>query len=251
MIAEERYYEYDPFARMYNESWGQQFCEKTFPILEQLLLKNIPANSRIFDLCCGTGQISKQLWKKGYQVTGLDGSEAMLDYARQNAPKGEFILGDARYFDFQPTFDAVISTTAALNHILDFNELQNVFNNVYASLLNNGWFFFDLYLNGVYLLENWQGSVSEGVVKDDYAWAYRGQYYPEKKVGEYTITLFQLIEQKWQRSDITYLLKSYTRREIQTALETAGFTEIIVYDREGNPADSEYNLITFFMARKP
>jgi SAM-dependent methyltransferase len=251
MIAEPRYSEYDPFARMYNESWGLQFCEKTFPILEKLLLKKIPPNSQILDLCCGTGQISKQLLEKGYQLTGLDGSESMLHYARQNAPKAEFILGDARYFNFEPSFNAVISTTAALNHILNLNDLQNIFNNVHASLLKDGWFFFDLYLDGVYHLQNWQGSVSEGMVKDDYAWAYRGQYYTEKKVGKYTITLFELIERKWRRSDITYLLQSYTRAEITIALEQAGFTEIIVYDRQGNPADSEYNLITFFMARKP
>lgn len=250
MISTNRYSEYDAFARMYNESWGPQFCDKNFTVVKELLLKHIPPNSHIFDLCCGTGQMAKQLLEQGYQVTGLDGSEAMLHYARQNAPKGEFILGDARYFDFKPTSHAVISTTAALNHILDIDELQSVFQNVYASLLDDGWFLFDLYLEGVYQLDNWQGSVSEGIVKDDYAWAYRGQYYPEEKIGKYTLTLFQLVEKKWQRSDVTYLVKSYSRADILSALEKAGFTEITVCDREGNLADSNYDIITFFRGRK-
>jgi len=151
MSSANRYTGYDPFAQMYNESWGPKFCQKGLPLLEKLLLQHLPQEAHILDLCCGTGQIAQQLLTKGYRVTGLDGSEAMLHYARENAPTGQFILGDARLFEFPPTFHAVISTNATFNHVMNLEELKSVFHNVYAALLDNGFFLFDLNMEADYI----------------------------------------------------------------------------------------------------
>ncbi|MFH7023867.1 MAG: class I SAM-dependent methyltransferase [Heteroscytonema crispum UTEX LB 1556] len=84
--------------------------------------------------------MAQYLLEQGYKVTGLDMSKEMLHYARQNAPSARFIQDDARYFKLSPTFDAVISPSASLNHIMSLEELKSVFQNVYTSLIQNGVF---------------------------------------------------------------------------------------------------------------
>lgn len=228
--SETRYSEYDVFARIYNEDWGPRHSNNALPPLEKLLLPYLP-NGTILDLCCGTGQLVQQLVVKGYQVTGLDGSEAMLSYARDNVPEAQFILSDARFFELPSSFDAVVSTSASFNHVINLEELKLVFQNVYAALRANGLFVFDMNLEERYQSTLWNGYM-QGDIKDDYAWAMKQRYCPDEKIGQIQTTTFQLIEGNWHRRDSSWLVKGYSQSDIQSLLENVGFREISVYDAE-------------------
>ena len=47
-----RYDAYDAFARVYDQHWGF-FAAKAYPVLEHLVLGNLPPGSAVLDLCCG------------------------------------------------------------------------------------------------------------------------------------------------------------------------------------------------------
>ena len=81
-------------------------------------LEMIPAGSRVLDLPCGTGRMTRILVERGYKVTGADGSEAMLGHARENykayrrqhsdAPDVPFSVRDVLSTGFQNNeFDGV------------------------------------------------------------------------------------------------------------------------------------------------
>ncbi|MBE9034054.1 class I SAM-dependent DNA methyltransferase [aff. Roholtiella sp. LEGE 12411] len=240
---------YNPWAKIYNDYWGLEYCRVILPAFEQLLQQyNVAQGANILDLCCGTGHITQHLIEQGYQVTGLDISEGMLQYARENAPKAKLILDDAKFFNLPSTFDAVISANAGLNEIINFEDLQQVFAKVYDSLLNNGVFLFGLNLEDFY--KSWHGAISDGDIKDDLAWACCDSYNPEEKIGQFRITIFQMVEESWQRLDINNQVRGYSRTEVVTALESVGFTDINIYDEEGNTADSQYNRHAIFSVRK-
>ena len=57
----ERYSAYDRFARIYNQHWGGDFSQRALPILDKLLLSQLPAGARLIDVGCGTGQLA-QAW---------------------------------------------------------------------------------------------------------------------------------------------------------------------------------------------
>ena len=80
-----RYSDYDVFAWLYNRELGF-YGSNIFPFLKIIVGDNLPDGARILDLCCGTGQLVKVLCEKSYNVTGIDGSAKMLQYARNNAP---------------------------------------------------------------------------------------------------------------------------------------------------------------------
>jgi ubiquinone/menaquinone biosynthesis C-methylase UbiE len=240
---------YDYWAKIYNQYWGARYCENNLPPFTELLQKcNIHPGANLLDLCCGTGQMAQHLIEQGYQVTGLDISEGMLKYARQNAPNAQFICDDARFFNLPPTFHAVISPSGSLNHMMSIAELKQVFTKVYDALLDQGIFLFGLNLEDSY--KSWNGAITDGDVKDDYAWACCDDYNPEEKIGQFKITIFQQIEESWQRLDITNLVKAYSQAEIISTLASVGFTDISVYDQQGNTVGTEHNEFAIFAGWK-
>ena len=111
---------------------------------------------RILDLATGTGTVALLLAKEGYQVTGVDIAQRMIDIARLKATRsGEqkvaFLCQDATQLDMPGTFDAAISLFDSLNYILTARGLQQVFAGVYRHLNPGGSFIFDL--NSEYALE--------------------------------------------------------------------------------------------------
>ena len=67
-------------------------------------------NSKALDLCCGQGNVSEALLRRGCKVFGVDFSPAMLAFARRRAPGATFIEADAQKLPFEAfEFDFVVS----------------------------------------------------------------------------------------------------------------------------------------------
>lgn len=221
---------YDRLAEIYNEVWQQPYDEEIMQLLEKLMLGDLPEKASILDLCCGTGNLIPPLVQKGYQVTGVDISEPMLRYARTKAPDSNFILSDARLLKLTPIFQGVVSI-GSLNHFLTLEDLKSVFKNVFSALLENGIFGFNVAMETMYQSPEWINEVMANV-RDDLVWIWQKNYNFDEKICTKKITILQLIEDQWQRSDHTLLSKAYSQAEIQTALKEVGFRDINIYDLE-------------------
>ncbi len=70
----------------------------------------LPKESRVLDLGCGTGEPMGQYFiDAGFQVTGVDGSNKMLEIAKSRCPKIGFILSDMRTINLHEKFDCIIA----------------------------------------------------------------------------------------------------------------------------------------------
>jgi SAM-dependent methyltransferase len=224
-MAVKRYADYDPFAWVYNKHWGDIFTPTALAVMEELLLPRLPAQARILDLGCGTGQLAQILTERGYQITGIDGSAEMLLFARENAPGVRFILDDARSFKPAGLYDAVISVFDSLNHIMTTEELTSVFRHACAALKKEGLFLFDLNLEASYRA-HWNGVF--GIIEEDHVCMIRNSYELPGHTARFEATIFRL-QDGWQRSDVTLLQKCYSVAEVRRALQGAGFTDIHTY----------------------
>lgn len=135
------------FARVYNLLWGD-FARSVAPRLYEFYTRRPNAERSLLDVCCGTGQLALYFLEQGFTVTGIDLSEPMIAYARQNtAPyrdRAAFIVADAANFTVDRQFGFAVSTFDALNHLPDADALSACFARVYAAVNAGGVFVFDL-----------------------------------------------------------------------------------------------------------
>lgn len=243
------YRDYDPFAWLFAHHWGQDYHRQVIPALERLILRLLPPDAAILDLCCGDGRIAAALAGRGFRVTGLDGSEQMLRYARQAAPDVRFVHADAREFSLAASFDAVISTFDSLNHVESSRELKAVFLNVFKALNSGGYFGFDLNREQAYI-ELWTemtGTVADGAVS-----VAKSTYDARREVAACAITEFRKVNGEWQRSDYRLTQKHHPHDRVMAGLEAAGFQSIASFDaiddlRMKGPTGQHR---TFYLARK-
>ena len=134
----------DVFCKVYNE-FGWNYYPEIFG--EQLLQwlkrrKLTPKNS--LDLGCGTGVLCRILQGEGVQAAGMDFSVGMIDIARQDSPEIPYEVADMITYRPETKFDLVTCTGDALNHIRELENIEKIFQNVYAYTSPGGYFIFDI-----------------------------------------------------------------------------------------------------------
>lgn len=243
----EKYSDYDDFAYLYNRYWGN-FPIRIMPILEELVLKDFPKGARVLDICCGTGQLAGELHQRGYEVTGVDGSDEMLKFAREHAPTTPFIPSDVRAFMLMARFNIAFSTFDSLNHMMTLEDLELVFANVFRQLEAKGVFVFDMNLESGFL-NRWVESFN--IVDEDAAVMVNSHYNPEEKIATAHLTTFLQNgdDNDWRRADITLTQRAYTIHEIFETLAAVGFIHLEVFDSQ---EDFKLNQVgrAFFRAKK-
>ena len=117
---------FDRIAAEYDESLPAH-------VVEHYLAKRVafvsaecprPEYPRVLDVGCGTGVLAGRLAAQGYEVTGLDPSQGMLDVLRADHPGVEAIRGSGDELPFgDASFDVVV-TVAALHHIAEAGAVR-------------------------------------------------------------------------------------------------------------------------------
>ncbi|NJM73179.1 MAG: methyltransferase domain-containing protein [Scytonema sp. RU_4_4] len=99
----------------------------------------IHSETKILDLCCGSGQATQFLVKLSQNVTGLDASPLSLKRARQNVPQAEYVEAFAEDMPFADNQFDVVHISVAL-HEMEQKQLQQIVQEVYRVLQPGGVF---------------------------------------------------------------------------------------------------------------
>ncbi len=111
---------FSAFANMERKGWSdatrasgyvELFASASDQAIDSLLdAAGAKSDLKALDLCCGQGNVSEALLRRGCKVTGIDFSPSMLAFARKRAPKATFIEADAQDLPFDNAeFDIVVS----------------------------------------------------------------------------------------------------------------------------------------------
>lgn len=100
----------------------------------------------LLDVGCGAGH-HDLLLKEQFKVSGVDGSEKMIELARRRNPELEYHQGDMRTFKLNRNFDVVVAMDMIMYN-LTYSDLQKTLTNLSGHLKVGGILLF--------YIENWK-----------------------------------------------------------------------------------------------
>jgi SAM-dependent methyltransferase len=206
---------------------------------------------RILDLATGTGAIALLLAQRGYHVTGVDISEAMIERARAKAAamglEVEFLRRDAAALDLPAgSFDAAVSLYDSLNYLLDMTRLQCAFDGVARALAPGGLFIFDL--NTIYSFEQelfTQQNLSPGR-SVRYVW--RSRYDRETRIARVDMEFWT---DDGNHFEETHYQRGHSVEEVTDGLEQAGLIVEALYEAYTLLPPGPRSERIFYVARTP
>ena len=244
------YSSYDDVAVMYHTLWANSYLPGALPALERLFFCQLPTYSHVLDVCCGSGHVTGELVKHGYQVTGVDSSQGLITIARRDLPQVDFHVQDVRQLDLKGPFDGAISTFDSLNHILSLEDLHAVFSGVYSVLRAGGLFVFDMNLEEAYSLDLHQWTVN---IRHNAVGLSRGVYDPVTHTAHNELIWFTQqgsAADCWQRHQSIVEERCYEKQDIVQALQFAGFRNVEVYAAEQLAVDKEFGFGRYFFSAR-
>lgn len=140
-----------------NEPWYQSFFRDSYLKIYAPLFSNARTNSEVdriaslldlsvgnavLDLACGYGRHAIALARRGYDVTGQDLSEVLLQRAREDASKQntkvQWVHSDMRQIPFDQHFDVVINMFNAFGYLEHDDDHINVLKAICRALKPGG-----------------------------------------------------------------------------------------------------------------
>lgn len=134
--------EYDYLASFYDAFIDQEVYEQYLDYINKY-----SGLGSVLDIGCGTGNLSLQLARIGYDVVATDLSESMLHIVTQRAENEDLKIEVGVYDMLDPIefqFDLIIASMDVINHLSDLEDVEFGFTNIFNSLKENGVFIFDV-----------------------------------------------------------------------------------------------------------
>ena len=220
------------------ENWSQYLILK---------LKEDPLKSGL-DIGCGGGWFTRAFTRAGYQMTGMDISPQMLDFAQRKAletgVRSEYILGDISAKKPPRRFDFVTAINDCVNYIPK-QKLKAAFKNVAGALGKGGVFLFDISSQ-----RKFARKIADTVSADDrdeVTYLSFNRVEGDKAIMD--VTLFvKRQDGAFDRLDKTHTQYIYTQEEILSALKETGFTPVCVEGHLGEDKTQSDRIC--FLAKK-
>ena len=116
--------------------------------VESLAERHGPTPTRVLDLACGTGTLALELGKRGYDVSGADGSAAMLGVAREKAEAiGSdipFHHRDLLWLRDLPRFQWVLCLYDSINYLMSLDDVSRALEEMHGVVEPGGLLVFDV-----------------------------------------------------------------------------------------------------------
>ncbi len=140
---------YTVFAKFYDILMSDVNYPEIALRINNIVSENFPEADFMVDLACGTGSLSMELTKLGFNVLGVDISQEMLSIAEdkriRSGLKTQYTYGDMIKWSLSENkADVIVCMLDSLNHLSGFGDIKRTFRNIHLSLTDGGLFIFDM-----------------------------------------------------------------------------------------------------------
>ncbi|MBN8707001.1 MAG: class I SAM-dependent methyltransferase [Bacteroidetes bacterium] len=225
-----------PWYESLFENYGQKYDQENFAqgtlgecdFIESEL--NFEKSLSILDIGCGTGRHSIELTKRGYQVTGIDLSDSMLQKAKEKATALNLTITfqkqDARNLPFSNQFDVALMLCEGSFPLMETDEMNfEILKSASKSLKENGKFIFTT-LNGLFPLYH---SVEQfcGTNTADGNATYKSNTFDLMTFRDHNITTVE--DDSGNKKELICNERYYVPSEITWLLKSVGFKKIEIF----------------------
>lgn len=182
----------------------------------------------LLDLCCGTGSMSLEMSRRGYELISVDASEQMLMEAREKCAglplPPLFLMQDAAELDLYGTVDAAFCTLEGINY-LSPEQMEALLLRLPCFIRPGGLFLFDLrapdYLKGL----DGNTFVDED---EDLLCLWRADFDADLNALVYGMDIFSREGRLWRRSREEHIEYAHAPERLANLFAVHGFTGFTV-----------------------
>lgn len=253
------YSSYDAIASVYDSINAEIDYKAWADFFESCFCKYLKEKpSLVLDLACGTGRMTFELHKRGYDMIGADVSEEMLFKAYDKAYDENisdilFVKQDMRAFELYGTVGVITCCLDSVNYLTTREDLENCFACVHNYLDPDGLFLFDV--NTPYKFENIYGNnhyIFEDLDSDGNAafCAWQNDFDRESGLCNFYLSVFTEDNNgKYERCDEEQTEKCYTKEELISSLEKCSF-ELLGFFGDFNFSEPEDNCERWYIVAR-
>ena len=265
---------FQDYAPFYDGSGQIRFAVLMGQYLGEVLERHPVAGQRALDLACGTGTLALILADAGWDVVGLDSSQAMLALARAKAAGADmtgaltFVYGDMRdpnakckiqnakrsadhsaFCILHSAFDLVTCTYDSLNYLLDEDDLARCFDGVARALRPGGLFFADMNTRR-FLAYDW--GLYEVIERPGFVQVTQSHFDPATDCSTMVLSGFAGDDERgYLRFDEVHVERAYDPGVVARRLAAAGLVVEAAYDCFTFQPAHERSQRIAWLARKP
>lgn len=219
------------------------------------LARNGITDGTILDVACGTGSLSEQFLKRGFEVVGTDISVNMLGIAKEKlsvyADKVLLLCQDMCELDLYGTVDAAVCSLDSINHLTEEEDVLAAFDSIGLFIRPGGVFCFDV--NTVYKHTDILSDKTFVYEDDNNTFlVWQNSECDDTNTVEMYIDIFTEDKNgKYDRQTDFIVERAYEREFLEKALEKSGFTVLGVFgDMKDTAPDINEERIYFFAKKK-
>ena len=222
---------YSVFAQYYDALTGNVDYARRAEYLLDLMGRLGAEPGLTLDLACGTGSLTLELYRRGVDVYGIDGSVEMLSEARRKcAEEGAdilFLCQKMQSLDLYGTVSTTFCVLDSLNHLPGPAGVQKAFDKVSFFTDPGGWFVFDM--NTPYKHEKVLGSNTFVYDTQSVYCVWQNRYKPRYHQVDISLDFFEKTGRTYYRSGEHFSECAYAVDEVQEMLQKAGFSKAQVF----------------------
>lgn len=191
----------------------------------------------MLDLCCGNGRMSRRMAADGANVTGLDISSVMLDFARRASDQRvKYLMGDMREFASPASFDGILFWWSSFGVFSDDQENAAVLTQCLNNLRPGGRLVMECFNPAAYLVEHSESPYGRDVACVTNAGDIMVDRRTMSPTGKY-LEGERFFAIGSERSTEQYRIRAVMPEELATWLRSAGFASVELFAKDGRAFD--------------
>lgn len=223
---------YSDFAYIYDHFMHADVnYEQIADYIENLFDRYNISPNLVCDLACGTGNVTIPMAKRGYNMTGVDLSEDMLNVAREKSEGLDilYLNQNLASIDLYGTMGAFLCMIDGINYVLTPKSLLTLFTRLKTCFMDpDAVLIFDI--SSRYKLQHVIGDNTFIHSEKDVFYSWQNHYVEGKNLSDMLLNFFVKDESGYERFEERHLQRAYSVKELTFLLKKAGFTTVDTYE---------------------